>query len=410
MDIKNSTNLFKEEIKSNSIMDYSFLNELNKYSDDRKIKLIDININEEINSLSNKINAIDVNTIPFDKWDYIIAFTLGLLEVGGDFFISDHNNKDSVANKMSDKNSKLGEYFSNIHKELNHSGQPLDYQGIGFGGGDHRGRTFGHDLIMFPLAIYMLCSGKFIDGHYEDNILKFVVSELNQRGNGYEALSFDEAIIAYLTHMIADFFSAKSLPIPGFSLLTHFPQREIRKFANDLYKDGLNLRNLVMQGVPIATTELLMIIYTSLRYKDSDFSKESIKNKKEKLLLISHGIATSVNTGKVIITKEPTSLNLVMITRTVNLVWNVVKYEANINTKIKEKVNLSSVKNKFETMETLILLENSIYYTRNIDRLIFESKNRFNQKLANRKEFLSNSFNDMDNMLNELKLLNSEGI
>lgn len=406
MDINNGNEIFE----SNNIIDFSFLNKINTYSDDRRLRVLDMNINDEINNLSEEINAIDLKTIPFDKWDYIMAFTLGILEVGGDFFISDHNNKYSVANKMSDKNSKLGEYFSNIHKELNHSRQPLDYQGIGFGGGDHRGRTFGHDLIMFPLAIYMLCSGKFIDGHYEDNILKFVVSELNQRGNGYEALNFDEAIIAYLTHMIADFFSAKSVPIPGFSLLTHFPQREIRKFANDLYKDGLNLRNLVMQGVPIAATELLMIIYTSLRYKDSCFSKESIKNKKEKLLLISHGIATAVNTGKVIITKEPTSLNLVMITRTVNLVWNVVKDEADISNKAKEKVNLSVVKNKFETMETLILLENSMYYTRNMDKLILESKDRFNQKLTNRKVFLSNSFNDMDDMLNELKLLNSEGI
>lgn len=409
MNIKNGEELCIDK-NINNILDYSFLNEMNTYDNDRKLRVLDININDEINSLSEEMNKIDLNKIPFDKYDYIVAFTLGILEVAGDFFISDHNNKGSFANKMSDKNSKLGEYFNNIHKNLNHSGHPLDYQGYKFGGGNHRGRTFGHDLMMFPLAIYMLSSGKFIDGYYEDNIFKFVLSELNQRGNEYKYLNFDEAIIAYLTHMIADFFSAKSLPIPGFSLLTHFPQREIRKFANDLYKDGLNLRNLVMQGVPVATTELLILIYTSLRYKDSCFSKESIKNKKEKLLLISHGIATSVNIGKVVITKKPTSLNLIMITRTIKLVWNVVKDEIGINNKAKEKVNLSIVKNKLETMETLILLEDAIYYTNNIDKLIVESKNRFDEKLTYRKNFLSNSFNDIDDMLNELKLLNSEGI
>lgn len=407
IDIKNDTEVFRSRIDSNNILDFSFLNNIQPYNSDIKLNTRNENIQEEIQKLTNEINSIDIKPIPFDKWDYIVAFTIGILEVAGDFFISDHNNENSIGNKMSDKNSKLGGLFEQIHKNLDHSGQPLDYQGYKFGGGDHRGRTFGHDLIMFPLAIYMLCSGRFIDGYYEDGIFKFVMSQLNQYGNEYNKLSFDEAVIAYLVHMVADFFSAKGLPIPGFGLLAHFPQRNIRKFVNDLYKDGLNLRNLVMQGVPVATTELLIWIYNSLRYKDSEFSKEVINNKKEKLLLISHGIATAVNSGKVIITKKPTSLNLVMIIRTIKLVWKVVKDEANINNKVKEKVNLSVLKNKLETMDTLILLNDAVYYTTQIDKLIVESNNTFKNKFDKRQKYLSDSFEDIDDMLDQLKTLNN---
>ena len=335
-----------------------------------------------------------------------MAFAVGLLEVAGDFFISDHNNKNSVANKMSDKNSKLASYFEDIHKKLNHSGQPLDYQGPKFGGGDHRGRTFGHDIIMFPLALYMLCSGKFVDGYYEDGAFQFIVTSLNQYGNEYAAMSFDEALIAYFTHMVADFFSTKSLPIPGFSLLSHFPNRDIRKFADELYRDGLNLRNLAMQGVPVAITELFIWMYNSLRYRNSTYSKEAIKNKKEKLLLISHGIALSVNIGKVIITENPTSLNLVMIMRVIKLVWNIIKHELDTNNKAIEKVNRSALKNQLETADTLILLDESIYYTREIDRLIAGMKSEFDEVNEIRNERLDDGYAQLDDMMTELMELN----
>jgi len=388
-------------------LDFSFLKEIEPYGGDRRINIAEYDIKREIEDLCAEINAIDIRSIPFDKWNYIMTFAVGLLEVACDFFISDHNNKNSLAHKMSNKNSELGRYFNDIHKKLDHSGQPLDYQGYKFGGGDHRSRTFGHDLIMFPLAIYMLCSRKFIDGYYEDGVFQFIVTHLNQYGNEYAALSFDEALIAYFTHMVADFFSAKSLPIPGFSLLTHFPNRDIRKFANDLYKDGLNLRNLALQGVPVAVAELLLWMYNSLRYRNSTYSKEAIKNKKEKLLLISHGIALSVNAGKVIITKNPTSLNLVMVVRVVKLVWNLIKHELDTTNKAIEKVSLSTLKNQLETMDTLILLDESIYYTREIDRVIANMKSEFDKTNQIRNDRLNEEYNQLDKMMTELMELNS---
>ena len=337
-----------------NVLDFSYLNKILPYDRDQKINLSNLNIEEEISNLLNEMNSIDIRSIPFDKWDFIVVFSAAILEVAGDFLISDVNNKDSLSSKMSDKNSALGKQFSNMHDKFDHSGNPLDYQGPKFGGGDHRSRQFGHDLLMLPFALFMLSKGQFIDGFYENGSFNWVTSKLNQYGSEYIGMDPQEAIINYFLHMFADFFSAKSLPIPGFSLLTHFPVRDVRKVANDLYKDGLNLRSLLMQGIPVAFTELSIWMYNSLKYKDSDYSKEAIKNKKEKLLLIVHSIATAVNIGKVVITKNPTSLNFIMIVRTISLVWKVIKYEIEITQKSKEKLNLSVLKVKFETLQTLI--------------------------------------------------------
>jgi hypothetical protein len=147
-------------------------------------------------------------------------------------------------------------------------------------------------------------------------------------------------------------------------------------------------------------------MYNSLRYRNSTYSKEAIKNKKEKLLLISHGIALSVNIGKVIITENPTSLNLVMIIRIVKLVWNLIKHELDTNNKAIEKVSLSTLKNQLETMDTLILLDESIYYTREIDRIIANIKAEFDRTNQIRNERLNDGYNQLDAMITELMELN----
>jgi hypothetical protein len=357
--------------------DFSFLNTIKPYEYDKK-EIFDIKqLDNEISKLSEEINGINIRAIPFDKWDFIVVFTVALLEVGADFLLGDPNK--GLSKTLSDKNTKLGEFFDKIHEQLDHSGQPLDYQGFNFGGGDHRGRTFGHDLLMFPLAIYMLCKGEFIDGYFEDSAFIWVKSLFNQYGNQYVGMPLDQSIIAYITHMIADFFSSKSLPIPGMGILAHFPNRDIRILVNDMYSNGFNLRHMIIQGIPVLTTEILIRIFNGIKYwKNTEFTKEMIKHKQNKMLLISHGCATAVNIGKVIITKNPTLINLPMITRVIKLAWDVIKEEANITHKSIEKINMGALKNKLELKKTLILLDKTVYYTNEMDRLISNSRHEYN--------------------------------
>lgn len=402
--------------------DFSHLNHIKPYPGDHAFRTSDISFEDEIAKLNEEIAKIDLRSIPFDKWDYIMVFALAIIEIAQDFLIADHNFDKSLAHKDSDFSKWLNSIHSGkdpetglkldedsvarkLHDVLtkHHRGSPMDYQGPHFGGGNHRARTFSHDVLMFLLAIYMISQGKFIDGYYENGKFIPIITGENQYGTPYETMSLGQAMLEYVLHMLADLCSNKSLPIPGFSLLTHAPNREIRKLANDLYHDGLNMRNLFMQAVPVATVELIMWIYTHLKYHKSDYSKEQIKNKKEKMLLLTHGISTAVNVGKVIITKNPTSLNLVMIMRTVQLVWKVLKHEIELNHQSIRKVNLGVLKNKLETAETLILLDETIYYTKQIDQLIANMKQEFDQINFKRQKNLSDGFSELDAMLEELK-------
>lgn len=394
---------------------FSYLSKITPRKGDERYAVSCIDIENEILVLQDEMASIDTEGIKFDKWDYIVAFTLGLMEVVGGFLVGDHNQKNSLANQMADKSTPLGQAFESIHKKFDHSGQPLDYQGKGFGGGDHRVKTFCHDLLMFPLAIYMLTQGKFIDGAFFDGEYRPVITELNQNNKKYIPKEPGDASLSYIIHMVADFFSTKSLPIPGFSALTHSRNEKIQDIACKLYKDGLNLRNLVMQGIPVATVELVMWIYTALRYNDSKYTKDQIKFKREKMLFLSHGIASAINIGKVIIqvvitndTKALTSLNLPMIIRTIQLVWKSIKKELQHNNNRIEKVSRSTLVAQLETEKTLILLDDCIYYTLQIDCLIADMKKEFDITNERRLGRQGLDMSDLKHLMQELKNANGE--
>ena len=137
-----------------------------------------------------------------------------------------------------------------------------------------------------------------------------------------------------------------------------------------LYKDGMNLRTMLLQGIPVAFTEIMMRLYVHFRYKDSQFTESQIDHKRNKLLLISHGITAAVNIGKVIITKNPARLNLLLIARTFYLIWQVTNEELSLTNKALTKEAMGVVKNRIETIQTLILLDKTIYETNQYNRLI----------------------------------------
>lgn len=395
-------------------LDFTILESIKPYEGDYSEKINEQLIEQELFELCREIDSIDIRSIPFDKWDIIIVFSLAILEVSADFLLGDP--KKGPSKEMSDKNSGLGKYFNSIHEDLDHTNNPLDFQGkisfeesakISFGGGDHRARTFGHDLFMFPFAIYQLCKGEFIDGGYRDKVFQIVTSTLNAKGNPYVGLPFDQAIVSYVIHMVADFFSTKSLPIPGFGILAHLPDRDIRKMAADMYSDGFNLRHMIVQSFTLLPAEILTRCYVHIRFWNSIYTNENKSAKIDKMLLMTHSIATAVNIGKVIITKNPSSINLPMILRVFSLCWKVIKDDASLNHRSVVKANLSVIKNKLEVAQTLILLDKTVYYTSEINRIISRSMHQYD---TNRLEIINQEDDEIQqfhHMLDELKRLNT---
>lgn len=430
-------------------LDFEQLPHIKPYPGDMVFKIDGMTEDEYIAKITEEINAIDLTSVPIDKWDIWVTFLLATLEVGGDFFLGDPGFKYSLASK----NGKLVEWLDKIHnnkvsdkerdpvqkwlhKKLDHSGSVLDYQGPGFGGGDHREKTFGHDLpltrflfgakekdddsltekavkktynsifiardlLHFGLALYSICNGNFVDCVLgKDGKYVWISTTTNQNGVEYTDYNIFEGIIKYLVHMLADFCSNRSLPIPGWSLLSHFPDRDVQAFALKLYKNGMNLRTMAMQGIPVALTELLMSLYIWLRSKDckENYSKDAWERKKDKLLCVAHGITTAVNVGKVIITKAPWRLNLVVITRTFYLVFKVVSEESDLTNRHIEKADLGILKARIETAKTLILLDKATYETQNVQQLLDSLDLRMrdsNTKIDNSINDLNEAYNDM---------------
>ena len=393
--------------------------------------------------LSDEINKIDLSSVPIDKWDMFVTFVLASLEVAGDFFIGDPSFKHSLANKNGPfckwlkqfhdapkatdpewvKNQP--EWIKKVRKWLSHNDQAIDSQSFSGSKGEHRAKSFSHDLpatyflyrrkpkpgkklnaadkvynaslivhdvFVFALSVWSISTGKYIDFEWGKDGSIVLIKDGNWDGAKiYSECNLLAAIIKYVKHMLADICSSTSLPIPGFSILMHMPDRDIEAFALKLYRNGMNLRTMTLQMIPVKMTELMLSLYIWARSKDckGEYSDESWEHKKNKLILISHGITTAVNVGKVVIAQAPWRLNLVVIVRTFHLVWTVVDEETKLTNRHIEKLDAGILRTRIESSKTLALLDELLYETENLDALTRELSSRIKQSCASREAILT---------------------
>ena len=403
-----------------------------QFTSDLAFSLNGMSTDEYIAKVTDEINKINLDSVPIDRWDMLVTFLLASLEVAGDFFVGDPGFKNSLANKNGPFCKWLDKFHdkaSSTSKWWGHKGSVLDYQGAEIGGskGSHRGMTFAHDLplaralygakikeddgtatkvakhtyngaliahdlLCFSISLYSICTGKFVDCAFtKDGTYELIVKATNQNGTPYDPCNIFVGVVKYLVHMLADFCSSASLPIPGWSLLTHFPDRDVEAFAMKLYRNGMNLRTMALQSVPVGVTELLMSVYIWVRSKDrkDEYSEAAWENKKNKLLLIAHGITTAVNVGKVIITKSPWRLNLVVIVRTFQLMWKVIDEETKLTNNHILKLDEQILRARIESSKTLVLLDELLYETNNLNQLTDELSKRIRASARMRHDKLS---------------------
>ncbi len=365
-------------------LDFSILQTIPPYKGDDKISLSCMDIDSELQVIQDELSKISIDVIPFDRTDALLVFGCAITEILLDFFLSDPANPDSLASKCNDSKSWIGKLGKKIHEQIKHENNPLDFQGgftaegevvfisdkkkrdISFGGGDHRILSDAHDLAYFWKAIKEIHDGKFTDSAYVDGVRVFVETTKNAYGREFnKPESWLGAIWEYLCHMFADFFSSNSLPIPGSSRLRHSSSREIRKFAEAIYKEGDNLRTEVLKIGGCIIAEFVLQVFHRLRYKDSKWSKEAQDKKLHLLVLMTHSLATAFNIGKVIITENPASLNLPMIVRTMHVAFKAIKDQVNYNERVKTKIMMSQVCVHLEMQKTLIVFNEFLYYTSN---------------------------------------------
>lgn len=270
---------------------------------------------EELDEIIEELNRPLPREAKWTKSDFIVVFIAAIIGCIIDIVLSNRDNK------FTGKDSKLDNWMKSIHdKTHKHApNAPIDFQGKGFGGGMHRGRTRGHDPLRFVEGIKQFKNGNFKGVYYQNHKPIPVDVVLNQNGRPYEQLPLIDAIVRYLDHMLKDFCSAASLPFPGMSFLAESNNRNVRILAADLYENGFNCKNIATQSLSAIMIEMIVRLYFSIQsvkeyhdkveiaedYSNADaikaFFKPTNKDKLYEMLLVAHSIVTAVNAGKIVI-------------------------------------------------------------------------------------------------------------
>jgi hypothetical protein len=198
-----------------------------------------------------------------------------------------------------------------LHQKILHPRHAIDFP---LGGHDHRVVGAGHDLFRFAEARQMLIDGKFealFRGHYT----KATFYRYGGQTFPYDKIPEEAATIALLTHWLADFFSTRSLPLPGWSFLTQ-NNDGVADFAIQAYRSGLNLRSLLSNFSGVLLTGTMLRLYTYLRQfldtgRIDPFLWKDIKY--QEMCLVAQSINLLMNLGKVAVTQNVFAINPVAI-------------------------------------------------------------------------------------------------
>ena len=182
---------------------------------------------------------------------------------------------------------------------------------------NHRLRNLGHDPLLgllFAVTDIILGTATLIDN---DGNIRIIV-----RDKDYPPQEKYLAVIYYLGHLLSDMCTSRGLPIPGFVLSQFFTNNEddksIAKIAEEMYKDGYDLRHLASMSTPVVVKNMIIDTYIHLFLKEnkSDFEtiaeKEIRENKKNaykcRLRLVSDAVSCGGNVLKFF--TPPTSGNI----------------------------------------------------------------------------------------------------
>lgn len=277
-----------EEITKSNIL---FLNGKNN-----NISFDDLFSQEELKKIEHDLSTV-IEKEKWDKWDYIVTICAGVF--GGLF--------DLFLNHKLLENEKM-------HAGIAHSKLSTDAHIEGYARDEHRIFGPGHDLFRWNDAVEQMKSGEYNVnvGGESVNVKGYIYNgELKPfRTKIFEKYSPD---LIHFRHMLADFFSKRSLPIPGLSFLLDDSSKEGIDFMLYLYKGGFHLRGLLSNFSGVLLTEFILRFYIHLRrWKNGkEFNLFLANNEKHcEMFMVGHGINVAMNIGKIIVTENIGAINL----------------------------------------------------------------------------------------------------
>lgn len=346
-----------------------------------------ISSDEFVSQILKDIENIDVKplfkeSIIFDKWDWVVIGLSSIVASLSDIVIG----RPSGFKEPNIKNDSMLGLGKKI-KEFEIKNNPIDFQDLKSFGGDHRLYSYGHDLLRFMEGVRQTMTGEY------KGISSGLSGEVVKQFTNYDAVSLEKAILINALHLIKDFCTAKSLPLPGMTILANLNDNKMPEFVEKLYCDyGVNLRTMAAQAISISVIEITIRLYNYLRYFNQEIDKDLQEEKLKKMLLLSHCIAGTINIGKVVVTKNPFMLNTAQFVLIIKLVVQLVNKQME-DLKIRIENKQTEVKNLglFVSVNSLLVVEyDSIVkaYNEIIDT---------NELILGNSQYLLNEFNNIHN-------------
>lgn len=272
---------------------------------------------DEMASMRNHLSRPTFERFIWTKGDYVVTFVS--LIVGLSLEIV---NMAYRANSPIDQDGSVSKWFSsNLHKH--EPDNPIDFQGPGFGGQFHRIRSRGHDLFRFFEAVDQASKGEFRGTRWSYGTPVEVISKFNQFGKSYPEMDWTCAFINVVTHLIADFFSAHSLPLPLSSVVYENCGRDLRKFVHDLYENGYNMRHVAINTVEVFLSYLTVEVWLWMQYGFDNLKNDSVGLKRTEMRCAILGFLSGFNAAGCFLFQNPFLINIPVLAATTD---SAIKY------------------------------------------------------------------------------------
>lgn len=277
----------------------------------------------DLQLLANEKKSYDAQ-FAWDKWDYLFVGASGVLAALTDVLLVGTPKTSPLTKWLKDFNTtaKAGQtdWFSQWARDLEKTCKvPYDAQTMaGMSGSSHRFQSLGHDPVLgFVFGILDIMRGT-VTGFSYDKLNSFH-SFATHTVSSDVSINLIEAILKQLGHLISDVATPMGLPAPFMTLMQGInigsfgdKGRSVGEVARWMYLNGYDLRHFLVTGITPAVVEIVLRAYIMIRhYSEHGEIKCDLAShpKYRSMLLMAHGIATTANAGKVVLTQNPLAVN-----------------------------------------------------------------------------------------------------
>ena len=337
-------------------------------------------INAELSALDEEIRSIHLEHLPWGLIDYTTVFAAGIMGGLLDMTIGRPGGYDEPSIGLLKRFDRKNNPIDTDHKLDGSYNKSV---------GDHRLYSPWHDLLRFLSSVRKIMTA--------------------EQGNWEPVSDPFEAAVIVLVHLYKDFWTARSLPIPGTSIVSDVIGGKMPKVLEDLYRNEVNLRQLTGQALSMIVIQYSVSICCVLEYHETDTPAELVRYKRDIMHLVSHCVALSFNMGKVLVSGNPFLANVPQILRVVRLAFSILREAVETGHRATLKSALSNHAVQYDILKTAILVSKVAAVSLRADEA-FATQNRSVRGIIHERQMSAREgFQLLNTLIERMADLSSEG-